>query len=123
MQLSKHCSNSPDDFFQIMNIIGKNFLHCLEKLAFIMANTHLTCLLSVIALGWHLVQIPSGHGGCPSHPDLILQLMFSRATNFPLNKRRNMLNIFLKIPINIQQTSCQRMPPDSTTIGSLHITP
>lgn len=46
----------------------------------------LTCLLSVMALGWHLVQIPSGHGGCPSQPDLILQLMFSRATNFPLNR-------------------------------------
>lgn len=48
----------------------------------------LTCLLSVMALGWHLVQMPSGHGGCPSQPDLILQLMFSRATNFPLNREK-----------------------------------
>lgn len=47
----------------------------------------LTCLFSVMALGWHLVQIPFGHGRCPSHPDLILQLMFSRATNFPLRKK------------------------------------
>lgn len=46
----------------------------------------LTCLLSVMALGWHLVQMPFGHGRCPSHPDLILQLMFSRATNFPLRE-------------------------------------
>lgn len=45
-----------------------------------------TCLFSVIALGWHLVQIPSGQGGWPSQPDLILQLMFSRAANFPLQE-------------------------------------
>lgn len=30
--------------------------------------------------------MPSGQGGCPSQPDLILQLMFSRATNFPLQE-------------------------------------
>lgn len=47
----------------------------------------LTCLFSVMALGWHLVQIPFGHGRCPSQPDLILQLMFSRATNFPLREK------------------------------------
>lgn len=41
-----------------------------------------------MALGWHLVQIPFGHGRCPSHPDLILQLMFSRATNFPLRENK-----------------------------------
>lgn len=52
------------------------------------ARAPLTCLLRVMALGWHLVQIPSGQGGCPSHPDLILQLMFSRATNFPLGEER-----------------------------------
>lgn len=46
----------------------------------------LTCLLRVMALGWHFVQMPSGQGGCPSQPDLILQLMFSRATNFPLQE-------------------------------------
>lgn len=43
-----------------------------------------TCRLRVMALGWHLVQMPLGQGRCPSHPDLILQLMFSRATNLPL---------------------------------------
>lgn len=43
------------------------------------------CLFSVMALGWHLVQMPLGHGRCPSQPDLILQLMFSKATNFPLS--------------------------------------
>lgn len=52
------------------------------------AQAPLTCRLRVMALGWHLVQIPSGQGGCPSHPDLILQLMFSRATNFPLGEER-----------------------------------
>lgn len=49
---------------------------------------HLTCLLRVMALGWHFVQMPSGQGGCPSQPDLILQLMFSRATNFPLQEEK-----------------------------------
>lgn len=39
-----------------------------------------------MALGWHLVQIPSGQGGWPSQPDLILQLMFSKAANFPLQE-------------------------------------
>lgn len=48
----------------------------------------LTCLLRVMALGWHFVQMPSGQGGCPSQPDLILQLMFSRATNFPLQEEK-----------------------------------
>ena len=47
-----------------------------------------TCLFSVMALGWHLVQIPSGQGGWPSQPDLILQLMFSRAANFPLREAK-----------------------------------
>lgn len=46
-----------------------------------------TCLLSVMALGWHLVQMPSGQGGWPSQPDLTLQLMFSRAANFPLRRK------------------------------------
>lgn len=51
-----------------------------------------TCLLSVMALGWHLVQIPSGQGGWPSQPDLILQLMFSKAANFPLQEIKTMLD-------------------------------
>lgn len=47
-----------------------------------------TCLFNVMALGWHLVQMPSGQGGWPSQPDFILQLMFSRAANFPLQEIR-----------------------------------
>lgn len=62
--------------------------HCLDG-----HSEQLTCLFSVMALGWHLVQMPLGHGRCPSHPDLILQLMFSRATNFPLSKKTQ-LNYF-----------------------------
>lgn len=53
-------------------------------------SEQLTCLFRVMALGWHFVQMPLGHGRCPSHPDLILQLMFSRATNFPLGKKRQL---------------------------------
>lgn len=85
------------------------------------ADAVLTCLLSVMALGWHLVQMPSGQGGCPSHPDLILQLMFSRATNFPLIRKEHMLNvcIFLKqnkkrIPMHRAHTRseyCHRLRP------------
>ena len=43
-----------------------------------------TCLFNVIALGWHLVQIPPGHGGCSVQPGLILQLVSSNTVNFPL---------------------------------------
>ena len=43
-----------------------------------------TCLFNVIALGWHLVQIPPGHGGCSVQPGLILQLVSSSTVNFPL---------------------------------------
>lgn len=59
---------------------------CLETPKPLEGPGPLTCLLSVMALGWHLVQMPLGHGRCPSQPDLILQLMFSRATNFPLHR-------------------------------------
>ena len=45
-----------------------------------------TCLFNVIALGWHLVQIPPGHGGCSVQPGLILQLVSSSTVNFPLLK-------------------------------------
>lgn len=52
-----------------------------------------TCLFSVIALGWHLVQIPPGHGGCSVHPGLILQLVSSRTVNLPLLcSERQMVN-------------------------------
>lgn len=44
-----------------------------------------------MALGWHLVQIPSGQGGWPSQPDLILQLIFSKAANFPLQEVKTVL--------------------------------
>lgn len=39
------------------------------------------------------MQIPSGQGGWPSQPDLILQLMFSKAANLPLQD----INILLQI--------------------------
>lgn len=56
-----------------------------------------TCLFSVMALGWHLVQIPSGQGGWPSQPALILQLMFSNAANFPLKKSKIRITITMNI--------------------------
>jgi hypothetical protein len=37
--------------------------------------------LSVTALGWHLVHIPPGQGGCSVHPGLILQLKFEKELN------------------------------------------
>ena len=43
-----------------------------------------TCLLRVTAFGWHLVQIPSGHGGWLVQPALIFTLMFSNWANLPL---------------------------------------
>lgn len=36
-----------------------------------------------MADGWHLEQMPLGHGGWSLHPALILQLMSSKLTNFP----------------------------------------
>lgn len=51
------------------------------------APLNLTCLFSVIALGWHFVQIPPGHGGCSVHPGLIRQLVSSSTVNLPLFKR------------------------------------
>jgi len=43
-----------------------------------------TCLARVMALGWHLVQMPAGQGGWPGQPGLILQLRSSREANLPL---------------------------------------
>jgi len=45
-----------------------------------------TCRWSMTALGWHLVQMPPGHGGCSRQPGFILQLMFSRTANLPLTR-------------------------------------
>jgi len=53
-----------------------------------------TCLARVMALGWHLVQMPAGQGGWPGQPGLILQLRSSREANLPL--------VFLRRGHNIQ---------------------
>jgi len=43
-----------------------------------------TCRFRVTAFGWHLVHMPAGQGACSVQFGLILQLRFSRLTNFPL---------------------------------------
>ena len=55
------------------------------------STNRLTCLFSVIAPGWHFVQIPPGQGGCSVHPGLILQLVSSSTVNLPLKYRTSLL--------------------------------
>lgn len=56
-----------------------------------------TCRLRVTAFGWHLEQIPRGHGGWSLQPSLILQLISSKATNLPLKiKRYKQLSVIYK---------------------------
>lgn len=71
--------------------VSSPFLYCItillhwnvnDKTA--VSNDQLTCLSSVIALGWHLVQMPAGQGACSVQPGFILQFGFSRSANFPL---------------------------------------
>lgn len=48
--------------------------------------------------------MPSGHGGCPSQPDLILQLMFSRATNFPLQGGKEEAAVSTEMLLGLKKT-------------------
>ena len=61
------------------------------------STNRLTCLFSVIAPGWHFVQIPPGQGGCSVHPGLILQLVSSSTVNLPLKYRTSLLINWLEV--------------------------
>ena len=57
----------------------------LKNAGYVIKNN--TCLFNITALGWHLVQIPFGQGGCSVQPGLILQLTSSSETYFPLKNK------------------------------------